>query len=66
MMKFLSLIRACLTDNMQIFNVNTKNNKKIFKILIPIILSLVCMISIGSYAYMFIIPLENTKYSWRG
>ena len=59
MKKILSLIKACMTDNMQIFKIKSKSNKKISKILVPLIFTVCCFISIGSYAVMFIEPLTK-------
>ena len=57
MKKIISLIKACMTDNMQLFKVKNKSNKKISKIMLPIILGLCCMFSVWSYANMFMEPL---------
>lgn len=50
-MKTLSLLKAILSENMNLFNYQTKkNSKKITKILIPILLFVVICFSMGLYA----------------
>ena len=55
MKKYISLIKACMTYNMQLFKI--KSNKKSSKVILPIILGFVCMFSVWSYANMFMEPL---------
>lgn len=59
MKKFFSLIRACITSDMQIFNVKTRSNNKFIRFIVPIILCLISMSSVAFYAYTFILPLIN-------
>ena len=50
-MKTISLLKAVLSENMNLFNYQTKkNSKKISKILIPIFLFLIVCFSVGMYA----------------
>ena len=52
-MKTLSLLRAALSQDMNIFKYSTKkSSSKIKKILFPIILFVIICIAIGSYAFM--------------
>ena len=50
MKKILSLIKVSMTQNMNIFRVSTKNKSTRSKIIIPIALSLLFMMSMGTYA----------------
>ena len=50
-MKTISLLKAVLSENMNLFNYQTKkNSKKITKILIPIFLFIIVCFSVGVYA----------------
>ena len=50
-MKTISLLKAVLSENMNLFNYQTKkNSKKISKLLIPIFLFLIVCFSVGMYA----------------
>lgn len=51
-MKTLSLIKAVFSEDMSLFKVSYKNNSKITKIILPIMLFLLVSFSIGSYAFM--------------
>lgn len=51
-MKTISLLKAVLTEDMNLFKYNTsKNSSKRTKILIPLVLFLIICFSIGTYAY---------------
>ena len=52
MKKLYSLIRACMTSDMNIFKIKTKNNSKKSKIMLPIFISLCFMFAIWTYANM--------------
>ena len=56
MKKLISLIRASMTDNMNIFKIKSNSSKKP---LLPIILAIICMFSIGSYANMIVKSLTS-------
>ena len=58
MKKIISLIKATMTDNMNIFKIKNTSGKKN---LLPIILAIICMLSVGSYANMIIEPLTSIK-----
>lgn len=62
MKKIFSLIRACMTDNMDLFKIKSKN--RMTKLLLPIFLFFICSFSILSYANMFMEPLikVHTEY----
>ena len=60
MKKYFSLIKACLSNDMSLFKINVKNKKKVMQIIIPLLLTIVIMVAIGSYADMFIEPLLPT------
>ena len=50
-MKILSLLKAILSENMSLFNYQTKrNSKKITKIIVPIMLFIIVCFSVGMYA----------------
>ena len=52
-MKTFSLLKAALSQDMNIFKYSTKrNSSKLNKILFPIVLFVIVCISIGTYAYM--------------
>ena len=57
MKKIISLIRACMTDNMSIFKIRVKNEKS--KKIVPIILAFVLMAAMWSYSEMIIEPLVD-------
>ena len=59
MKKIISLIKACMTDNMQLFKVRSKNNTKTSKILLIVILTFFCMFSVWTYANTFMEPLVD-------
>ena len=51
-MKTISLLKAILSENMNLFNYQTKkNSKKIIKVLIPIFLFIIVCFSVGIYAF---------------
>ena len=58
MKRIISLIKACMTDNMSIFKIKSNKGSKLFKIILPILLSFTCMFYIFSYANMIIKPLS--------
>lgn len=58
MNKLFSLIKASMTEGMNIFRINTKKNSKLSKIL-PIIISLFLMIIMYSYSQFIIKPLRT-------
>lgn len=57
MKKMLSLIKACMTDNMSLFKIKSKKQSKASKILLPIFLFIMVFFSVWSYANMIIEPL---------
>ena len=57
MKKMLSLIKASMTQNMDIFKVKTKSQSKKSKTLFPVFLTFLVFFSIWSYANMFMEPL---------
>ena len=50
MKRYFSLIKACMSEGMNIFKINTKRKNNYTKIFLPIILTLILMGSIYSYA----------------
>ena len=61
MKKFISLIRACMSEGMNIFKISTKKKNTFTKVLLPIILALILMGAMCSYSEMIIeqlIPLN--------
>ena len=51
-MKTISLLKAVLTQDMNMFKYKTTSKKKIHKILMPVFLFLLVATAIGSYTYM--------------
>ena len=51
--KLVSLLKATMSQDMNLFKTRTKNETKARKIMLPIFLFIVVMLSIGSYAAMF-------------
>lgn len=60
MKKYLSLIKTCLSSDMNIIKINTKNRFKITNILLPVFLVIIIMISVGTYVVAFIEQLLPT------
>lgn len=58
MKKIISLTKATMTENMDIFKIKNTSDKKT---LFPFILAIICMFSVGSYANMIIEPLSGIK-----
>lgn len=52
MKKIISLLKATMSQDMNLFKIKSKNETKTSKMILPIVLALIVMFSIGSYAYM--------------
>lgn len=64
-MKTISLLKAVLTEDMNMFKYTAKNSDgKIKKILLPIILFIIVGLSIGYYALMIAEPLHQVKLTY--
>lgn len=61
MKKLFSLIKANMSEGMTIFKVSTKKKNTFTKVLLPIVLTLIIMISIYSYADTMISKLRNVN-----
>ena len=61
MKKYKSLIKACLSNDMDIFKLNTKSQNKVSKLLLPIFLAVIIMFAVGSYVDILIEPLLPTN-----
>ena len=48
--KLLSLLKATMSQDMSLFKIRAKNESKVNKIILPIVLTLIVMLSVGSYA----------------
>lgn len=59
MKKIKSLIKATLTDNMNLFKLKSKNQREKTRKLLPIILIISVMITVSGYASMLIEPLTK-------
>lgn len=62
-MKTISLLKAVLSQDMNMFKYSTKNSSKLKKFLFPIFLFILVCISVGTYAYMIsekLAPLHLT------
>ena len=51
--KLVSLLKATMSQDMSLFKTRTKNESKTRKMILPIVLSLIVMFSVGTYAAMF-------------
>ncbi|MGN1299061.1 MAG: hypothetical protein ACI4UE_03665 [Candidatus Scatovivens sp.] len=61
MKKLISLLKATMSQDMSLFKIKSKNESKFNKIILPIVLALILMLSIGSYAAM--LAEELVKYN---
>ena len=61
MKKLISLLKATMSQDMSLFKIKSKNESKFSKILLPIVLALIVMFSVGSYAAM--LAEELVKYN---
>ncbi len=59
MNKLVSLIKVAMTDNMNIFKINTKNDNKMVKVTLPIILALIIMGTFFGYSMSLITVLKE-------
>ena len=59
MKKLMSLIRACMTEDMNLLKINSKKQSKTDKLLLPIVLAIILMFSVGSYAERIIEVLSS-------
>ena len=59
--KLVSLLKATMSQDMSLFRIKSKNESKISKIILPIALTLIVMLSVGSYAAM--LAEELVKYN---
>ena len=64
MKKTISLIKACMTDNMNIFKIKSKSQKKSSKMLLPIFLFICIFFTIWSYANMIMEPLIEVNLEY--
>ena len=64
MKKTISLIKACMTDNMNIFKIKSKSQKKSSKMLLPIFLFICIFFTIWSYANMIMEPLVEVHLEY--
>ena len=64
MKKLVSLLKATMSQDMNLFRIRTKNESKTRKMVLPIFLFLVVMFSIGSYAAMFAEQLEPMNLTY--
>ena len=61
MKKFFSLIKASMTEGMNLFKVSTKNKNTFTKILLPIILTIVLMGAMYSYSELIMNELQSVN-----
>lgn len=59
MNKYFSLIKAIMSEGINVFKINTKNKSKFFKLLMPIILTLIIMGIMCSYSISIILKLQT-------
>ena len=61
MKKLISLLKATMSQDMSLFKTKSKNKSKFNKMILPIVLALIVMLSVGSYAAM--LAEELVKYN---
>ena len=64
MKKLISLLKACMSSNMQLFKIKSKSEKKSSKIVLPIVLFIICSFSVWSYANMIMGPLSKANLEY--
>ncbi len=64
MSRLLSLLKATMSQDMNLFKMKTKNKSKINKMVLPVFLVLVLMFSIGSYAQMLAESLAKVNLTY--
>lgn len=64
MKKLISLLKACMSSNMQLFKIKSKSEKKSSKIVLPIVLFIICSFSVWSYANMIMEPLSKANLEY--
>ena len=64
MKKLVSLIKACMTDNMSLFKIKNKKSGKKSNAILPIFLGICVFFSIWSYANIIIEPLIEVKLEY--
>lgn len=60
MKKIISLIKACMTDNMNLFRIKQKNQSGTSKRVFPILIAFLFLFAMWSYANMMMDPLKGT------
>ena len=60
MRKYISLIKASMSEGMNLFRISGKKKSQSSKIGLPIVLAVILLMSVGSYAEMMMEPLEGT------
>ena len=62
--KIVSLLKAVMSQDMSLFKIKSKNESNINKIILPIFLALIIMLSVGSYAFVLAeqLALNNLTY----
>ena len=64
MKKLISLLKACMSSNMQLFKIKSKSEKKSSRIALPIVLFFICSFSVWSYANMIMEPLSKANLEY--
>ena len=64
MKKLISLLKACMSSNMQLFKIKSKSDKKSSRIALPIVLFFICCFSVWSYANMIMEPLSKANLEY--
>ena len=59
MKKIISLIKVAMTDNMNIFKINTKNDSKAAKVVLPLFLAAIIMGTFFGYSMSLITALKD-------
>ena len=62
--KLISLLKATMSQDMSLFKIKSKNESNARKIVLPIVLALIVMFSIGSYAVMFAEELASKNLTY--
>ena len=64
MKKMFSLIKACMTDNMSLFRIKSKDNNKKSKLILPVFLFVFIFVYMMFYANMIITPLKELNLEY--
>ena len=64
MKKTLSLIKACMTDNMSLFRIKTKGKNEVSKKILPVFIAICVLYSVWFYANAIMEPLVKVHLEY--